>query len=307
MNNIIKNKKFFIAGCGGMLGEAFYKKFKKEYELKCTDIDVNENWISYLDFRDYEAYNNDVTAFKPDWLFHLGAYTDLEYCELNSKDTYKTNTESVKHAVQISNELSIPLLFISTAGIFDGKKDVYDESSIPNPIGHYAMSKYLGEKYVIENAKDYLICRAGWMMGGGPKKDKKFIQKIMSQLKSGKKELNIVNDKLGTPTYTHDFAANVKLLINKGERGLFNMVCSGLTSRLDVATELVRLLNIEDEIKIVKVNSNYFAKDYFADRPDCERLINKRLDDLKLNIMRDWSVTLEEYLNDYYSEYLTPQ
>ena len=122
----------------------------------------------------------------------------------------------------------------------------------------------------------------------------------------GIKELNIVNDKLGTPTYTHDFAANVKLLINKGERGLFNMVCSGLTSRLDVATELVRLLNIEDEITIVKVNSNYFAKEYFADRPDCERLINKRLDDLKLNIMRDWSVTLEEYLHDYYSEYLTP-
>ena len=61
------------------------------------------------------------------------------------------------------------------------------ESDIPNPIGHYAKSKYLGEKYVIENTKDYLICRAGWMMGGGPKKDKKFIQKIMKQLKVGKK------------------------------------------------------------------------------------------------------------------------
>jgi len=110
-----------------------------------------------------------------------------------------------------------------------------------------------GEKYIIDNAKDYLICRAGWMMGGRPKKDKKFIQKIMKQINAGKKEPHIVNDKLGTHTYTHDFVANVKLLIDNGERGLFNMVCEGLTSRLDVAYE----------IEIKEVDSNYFAKEYF--------------------------------------------
>ena len=300
----MKKNKIYIAGCGGMLGEAFYEKFKQGYDLKCTDIDVNEDWINYLDFRDYEAYRKDVTALKPDWLFHLGAYTDLEYCELHEKNTYDTNTESVKHAVHIANELSIPLLYISTAGIFDGKKDVYDESDIPNPIGHYAKSKYFGEKYVIENAKSYLICRAGWMMGGGPKKDKKFIQKIMKQIKDGKNELHIVNDKLGTPTYTHDFAANVKLLIEKGERGLFNMVCGGLTSRLGVAKELVKLLGLQDEIKIVEVDSNYFSKKYFAERPGCERLVNQRLNDLSLNIMRDWKIALEEYLLEYYSNYI---
>jgi len=267
--------------------------------LKCTDIDVNEEWLSNLDFRDYESYKKDVADFKPDWLFHLGAYTDLEYCELHVEDTYATNTESVEHAVHIANELSIPLLFISTAGIFDGKKGTYDETDQPNPIGHYAKSKYLGEKYVIENAKDYLICRAGWMMGGGLRKDKKFIQKIMKQIQSGKKELHIVNDKLGTPTYTHDFALNVKLLIEKGKRGLFNMVCGGLTSRFEVANKLVQLLNLQNEIKITEVNSDYFAKEYFAKRPDCERLINKRLDDLGLNIMRDWKVALGDYLNNY--------
>jgi dTDP-4-dehydrorhamnose reductase len=287
-----------------MLGEAFYKIFKNENDLKCTDIDINDNWLSFLDFRDYELYEKDVKDFKPDWLFHLGAYTDLEYCELHKKETYETNTESVKHAVHIAKELSIPMLYISTAGIFDGKKDVYDESGKPNPIGHYARSKFLGEQYVIENSRDYLICRAGWMMGGGPKKDKKFIQKIMKQLQSGKKELHIVNDKLGTPTYTHDFAANVKLLIEKEQRGLFNMVCGGLTSRLEVASELVQLLDQGGEIKIKEVDSNYFAKEYFAERPDCERLINKRLDDLGLNIMRDWMVALREYLRDYYPFYL---
>ena len=297
--------KIYIAGCGGMLGEAFYEKFKHDYNLKCTDIDVNEDWLSYLDFRDYKAYRKDVNDFKPDWLFHLGAYTDLEYCELHEEDTFVTNTEAVKHAVKIANGLNIPIMYISTAGIFDGKKAVYDESDKPNPIGHYGKSKYFGEKHIIVNSKDYLICRAGWMMGGGPKKDKKFIQKIMKQIQSGKKELHIVNDKLGTPTYTHDFAANVKLLIEEGERGLFNMVCGGLTSRFEVATELVKILGLKDEIKIKEVDSNYFSKEYFAVRPACERLINKRLDDLELNIMRDWRVALEEYLNDYYSNYLT--
>ena len=288
-----------------MLGEAFHEKFRQDYNLNCTDIDLNENWLTYLDFRDAEAYRKDVTAFKPNWLFHLGAYTDLEYCELHEDDTYETNTESVKYAVHIANDLSIPLLYISTAGIFDGKKNVYDESDVPNPIGHYAKSKYLGEKYVIENAKKYLICRAGWMMGGGPNKDKKFIQKIIKQIQSGKKNLQIVNDKLGTPTYTHDFASNVKLLIEKGHYGLFNMVCGGLTSRLEVATELVKLLELQDEIKITEVNSDFFAKEYFADRPDCERLVNKKLDDLGLNTMRDWKFALKEYLEDYYCNYLS--
>jgi dTDP-4-dehydrorhamnose reductase len=298
-----KMSKIYIAGCGGMLGEGFYEKFKNDFNLNCTDIDLNEKWLSYLDFRDAKSYKKDVTAFKPNWLFHLGAYTDLEYCELHEYQTYETNTESVKNAVHIANGLSIPLLYISTAGIFDGKKNIYHEMDVPNPIGHYAKSKYLGEKYVIEHSMDYIICRAGWMMGGGPNKDKKFIQKIIKQIESGNKELYIVNDKLGTPTYTHDFAENVKLLIGEGQRGLYNMVCQGLTSRLDVATELVKLLKLQNHIKIIEVESNYFSKEYFADRPDCERLINKRLNDLGFNIMRDWRIALKNYIDDYYLPY----
>ena len=160
--------RIYLAGSGGMLGEAFYKIFNKCNDLLCSDIDTNEEWIQYLDFRDQDAYRTSVFDYSPNWLFHIGAYTDLEYCELHSEDTYLTNTESVKYAVTIANELKIPILYISTAGIFDGNKASYDDSDTPNPLGHYANSKYLGEQYIINNAKDYLICRAGWMMGGGP-------------------------------------------------------------------------------------------------------------------------------------------
>ena len=80
-------KKIYMAGCGGMLGEEFYKIFSTKYKLKCTDIDLNERWLSYLDFRNYKKYYNDVNNFKADFLFHLGEYTDLEYCEKKKKKT----------------------------------------------------------------------------------------------------------------------------------------------------------------------------------------------------------------------------
>jgi len=297
-------KKIYAAGCGGMLGEAFYKVFSKTYELKCSDIDVNEDWLSFLDFRDFEAYKKDVTKFKPDYLFHIGAFTDLEFCEENIENTYITNTISVENAVFISNSLNIPLLYISTAGIFDGSKDSFDDWDEPSPMCHYARSKYAGELFVEKNSNKFLICRAGWMMGGGPKKDKKFINKIMSQIKEGKKEIFVVNDKLGTPTYTLDFAMNVKLLLEKELWGLYNMVCEGFTGRLEVTSELLNILGLEDEVKLTSVDSTYFKEEYFATRPDSERLINMKLNARKMNIMRDWKLCLQEYIKDYYEGYL---
>lgn len=297
-------KKVFMAGAGGMLGEAFYKIFKDEYEVKCTDKDVNAPWLSFLDFRDFAEYKRQVEEFKPDYLFHLGAYTDLEFCELNVDDTYATNTMSVENAVYLANKLDIPLLYISTAGIFDGKKDLYDDWDMPNPLGHYARSKYMGERYVIEHTNKYVVCRAGWMMGGGPGKDKKFISKLINQLVSGKRELFIVNDRDGTPTYTVDFAKNVKVLIETEFWGLYNLVCTGQTSRMEVTEELLSLLNLTDKVKVNEVNSDHFKETYFAQRPPCERLVNKKLDIRKLNVMRDWKVALKEYLQDYYADYL---
>ncbi len=293
-------KRVFIAGAGGMLGEAFYEKFKDDFELCCTDIDQNESWLSFLDFRDYNDYKKKVFDFKPDYLFHLGAFTDLEYCELNPEDTYRTNLLSVENAVLIANELNIPMLYISTAGIFGGEKDSYDDWDEARPMGVYARSKYYAERYVVENASRYLVCRAGWMMGGGPLKDKKFVNKIIKQINSGKNELFIVDDKDGTPTYTHDFADNVKILLEKEFWGLYNMVCNGQTSRIEVAVEILKIIGKTDEIKITPVNSEYFKKVYFAERPACERLVNKKLNLRDLNIMRDWRVSLQEYLSNYF-------
>jgi len=300
----MEGKKIYIAGCGGMLGEAFYKLFGPANTLRCTDKDVNAPWLSFLDFRDRTAYQRDVEEFRPDYLFHLGAHTSLEYCEQHPDDAYATNTLPVEDAVNLANRLDIPLLYISTAGIFDGDKDTYDDWDDPNPLGHYARSKYMGERYVVQHARRYVVCRAGWMMGAGPTKDKKFIQKLMAQIKDGKRELHIVDDKLGTPTYTHDFARNTRLLLQRELWGVYNMVCSGVTSRLEVARELVQLLGMERRMEIIPVKSTYFAEEYFAARPRSERLITSKLDLRQANVMRDWRTCLREYLDDYYREYL---
>jgi dTDP-4-dehydrorhamnose reductase len=299
-----ENRKIYIAGCGGMLGEAFHTVFGARNELRCTDIDVNEDWLSYLDFRDLDAYRADVLAFRPDYLFHLGAHTSLEYCEEEPEDAYRTNTLAVENAVHIANELGIPLLYISTAGIFDGAQETYDDWDEPNPLGHYARSKFMGEKFVAANCRQHLVCRAGWMMGAGPRKDKKFIQKLMKQLKEGRTELKVVDDKLGTPTYTRDFARNVELLLDRQLWGIYNMVCSGVTSRLEVAEYLVSALGIADRVKVTPVSSDYFAQEYFAARPASERLLTVKLDLRGLNTMRDWRVCLDEYLAEFYAGYL---
>jgi dTDP-4-dehydrorhamnose reductase len=292
--------RIFIAGGGGMLGEGMHRVLAQRHELSITDISLTSPWITPLDFRNFDEYLLQVREFKPDWLFHIGAHTSLEYCEENLDDAYFTNTLSVEFATRISNEMGIPIFYVSTAGIFDGLQDQYDDWDRPNPLGVYARSKFMGERYVVENASQYIICRAGWMMGGGREKDKKFINKIITQLDEGVDELNVVTDRDGTPTYTHDFARTVEVLADKRAFGLYNCVCSGLTSRFEVAQYLLRLMG-RDDVKINPVSSKYFEKQYFAARPVSECLISRRLSILGINTMRDWRVALKDCILEYYS------
>jgi dTDP-4-dehydrorhamnose reductase len=293
MNN---KRRILITGAGGMLGKAFYNVFKESDEVKATDIDLNEEWLTYLDVRDYEEYLKNAKKFMPDIIMHLAAFTDLEYCENNINETYRTNTMSVENAVAVAKEVGATLLYISTAGIFDGMQETYDDFDAPNPLSVYGRAKYMGERYVIENMDKYFVCRAGWMMGGGPTKDKKFINKIYQQIKAGKKELFVVDDKGGTPTYTYDFANTVKGLIEMKYYGVYNMVCGGSCSRYDVALEMLEILGLKEDIVLKKVESDFFKAEYFATRPASEKLINRKLDIRKLNKMGEWKESLRAYL-----------
>ena len=120
----------------------------------------------------------------------------------------------------------------------------------------------------------------------------------------GKKVLNVVDDKFGTPTYTHDFAKTVEELIRNKYYGLYNIVCQGQTSRLEVAAHIIKYLDLQDKVKINKVKSDYFSREYFAPRPNSEILINKKLELRGINLMGDWKQRLKEYLNEEFKSEL---
>ena len=167
---MITKKKIFISGAGGMLGHALYHGFKNDYDLLCIDKIKNEKWIKKFNFNN-KNYLKKVAKYKPHYLFHIGALTDLEYCEKNTFEADETNYKSVKVAVKICNKFNIPLIFISTAGIFDGKKIQYSEFDIPKPISVYAKTKHKAEKYIkkkLEKIFDY----STWLDDGW-RKDKR--------------------------------------------------------------------------------------------------------------------------------------
>ena len=281
-----------------MLGVAVYNEFlTNDNDILATDIDLNERWLEFGNVTDYKNIEKQIFEFNPDVIINLAAKTDLEWCELHKDETYKTNALGAESLGLIANILDIPYIFISSAGIFDGKKEYYTEFDISNPLNTYGLTKFSGEQFTLQTVKKHYVLRAGWMMGGGIK-DKKFISKIYKKILQGEKELFIVDDKFGTPTYTKDFAFNMyKIWEEKVPFGLYNMVCGGNANRYEVAKELVKLLKKEEEIKINRVASDYWDEEYFAIRPESEKLKNLKLISLGANYMRDWRICLKEYVN----------
>ena len=296
---ITSQTRILATGCGGMLGEAIYLHFRDICSFHATDIDLNDSWLSYLDVRDINEVRKKVLEIKPDYIFHLAALTDMEFCERNPLEAYKTNAHGTENAALICKEFNIPLVYITTAGTFDGKQKDYIDYEIPNPLSIYGKSKYAGEVIVKQFLKDFFIFRPSWMVGGGPKKDKKFVNKIIKQIKNGVAEIFVVDDKFGTPTYTYDFAKIINKVIDLNIHGVFNCACEGEASRYEVAEEILKIKKLQNKVELNRVSSSYFQNEYFAMRPQSEILINLRLKFLGISIPRDWRVCLEEYMNKY--------
>ncbi|HXR98103.1 MAG TPA: NAD(P)-dependent oxidoreductase [Terriglobales bacterium] len=291
----MNKKRVYIAGCGGMLGDAMYKHWNTTAEVLATDINVCEPWLQYCDVRDFHQTAKLVDSFKPDVIMNLAALTDLEQCEHEPENAWLTNALGAENLGLIAARHDVPYLYISTAGIFGGDAEIYTDFDRPEPRSVYARSKFYGEEFALRSVPRHFVLRAGWMMGGGPAKDKKFINKIYQQIKAGAGVLNVVDDKAGTPTYTVDFARNSERVIQSGLYGLYNQVCGGSGTRFEVACEFVKNLDLEDRVEIRSVDSSFFAQTYFAHRPSSERLVNTKLHARNLNGMRDWRVCLQEY------------
>jgi dTDP-4-dehydrorhamnose reductase len=292
--------RVLITGAGGMLGSAVFPAFSSAgHEVHATDLEPREVVglpMSRLDVRVYSEVVGTVERLRPDLVLHLAAETDLEVCEASPDHAYQTNTLGTHNVAVACQAGGIPIVYISTAGVFDGEKNSgpYDEFDLPRPINVYGSSKYEGELLVLRLVPRHFVIRAGWMVGGLDR-DHKFVAKVIEQIRTGATTIRAVTDKLGTPTYTQDFALNMLALIETPFYGRYHMACLGEGSRYDVAREIVDFYG-RDEIHVVPVTSEAFAAQYPAPRPRSEMMRNYMLELRGLNQMRPWREALREYL-----------
>ena len=288
--------KILVTGSAGMVGSAVKKVFKKD-SLILTDI-------KSLDVRDYKKAESYFKKNKIDAVLHLAALTDLEECESDVHNCYMTNYVGAMNIAFLSNKYNALMIYISTAGIFDGSLDTYDEESRPNPVNHYGMSKLFGEYAVSSACFRHYIIRAGWMMGGGINIDKKFINKIVKKILSGDKAIYALTDYFGSPTYTVDFVSTIKALLERmAYFGIYHAGGEGRTSRYEVAKEMFKVLGLTRKIKLVGVQGDYFKDEFPCKRSKGEVLDNFKIRSLGVSKMRDWKVGLGEYLR---KEFLPP-
>lgn len=298
--------RILATGTAGMLGSSLIPALVRAgHDVVATDIDLTNTtpWgdagptLDWLDVRDQAAVKAAFETVAPDLVLHLAAETSLEISDADPDHAYLTNTIATKYVALQCRRAGVPMTYISTAGVFDGTKEgaPYNEFDSPNPINTYGASKYEGEKIVASLLDEHYIIRAGWMVGGGAAKDHKFVSRILDQVREGRTTIHAVGDKLGTPTYTPDFARCFLNLVDSQIYGLYHMACEGEGSRYDVAARILEVLG-RDDIELVEVTSEFFRDEFPSERPRSEIMRNMALDLQGMNSMRPWPVALEEYL-----------
>lgn len=237
---------------------------------------------------------NQIMKFTADFIVHLAAETDHEYCDDNPAQCYLVNTIGTGNMTKLAESLGVPIIYLSTASIFDGKKlEPYQSFDQPNPINHYNISKYFGE-ILCSRYKRHIILRSGWMFGGGSNVDKKFVNKIINKLKSDN-PIKVADDCFGSPTYSVDIAKAIEIICSDDvfrHYGTYN--CSnegGGVSRYEFATEIVKILGVNREIIPCKIDD--LKEEFPCKRTNYEVLA----DDLS---MRPWQEALKEYIDAYY-------
>jgi dTDP-4-dehydrorhamnose reductase len=287
--------KLLVTGAAGMLGSALCPALNQRgHKVFATDLTPIDDEIECLDVRDYKQIEEIVNKIKPDMVLHLAAETDVDKCELEPEHAFLTNTIGTQNVALECQKRNIVMVYISTIGVFYGDQfEPYSEFDTPNPINIYGRSKLEGEKIVQNLLQKYYIVRAGWMVGGGPKRDKKFIGKIIKQIKE-KNVLKAVHDKIGSPTYTVDFSKCLTDLIETGYHGLYHCTNKGYCSRFDVAKKIVDFMGRPD-VTVEPVSSAYFPLPAARARSEMSR--NYKLELLGKDTMRNWEDALKEYID----------
>ncbi|TCV93535.1 dTDP-4-dehydrorhamnose reductase family protein [Biostraticola tofi] len=240
--------KILITGGSGMLGAYVTRACNiSRYNIVVADR-------SRLDLSHPSAIEHYIKEIQPQVILHFAAETDVDLCERDPRRAGIYNHLATEHIARASGACGAWLLYISSSNVFGAEgKTCYNELDIPLPTNYYGRSKLMGELAVRAHCPDnHLILRAGWMIGGGPEKDHKFVGKIVQQIKSGATELRAVNDRLGSITYAGQLSDFIIWATEHRQTGTLHFASCGTISRFDIARAIGDILDFKGNIHPVK-------------------------------------------------------
>jgi dTDP-4-dehydrorhamnose reductase len=282
-------RTILVIGAKGMLGRDLMGVL-----ISSLPNDEVIGWdIEEIDIQKEEDTVFKIEKLRPDIVIHIAAYTDVDGCESNEEKAFAVNAEGTKHVALTASRCQAKMVYLSTDYVFDGnKREPYLESDTPHPLSVYGRSKWEGEQYVQELVKDPLIVRTQWLFG---RYGKNFVTSILRQA-GEKRVLSIVNDQIGSPTYTVDLAKAISALIQFDASGIFHVANSDLCTWYTFGQAILKLSGM-DKVRVIPISSKELGRP--AIRPSYSVLNCQKLKKKTGVTLRPWSEALKEYLYTY--------
>ena len=235
--------KILITGITGQVG-TYLSRHLIEHELilsdrKSCDLINAESIKKYIDFH------------QPDMIINAAAYTNVELANIEFDLAYKINSDAVAVIARKANELNVPVIHFSTDYVFDGKKEIYYENDIPNPLNVYGKSKLKGEDNLINISNNFYIFRTSWVYSNI---GKNFLLTILNLAKK-EKAIDIVNDQFGVPTSALFLATNIKAILNNlpnNKNEIYHLVPDGSCSWHSFGLKLLSKIIPQYNFNLVK-------------------------------------------------------
>ena len=277
--------KLLVTGVRGQLGHDVVKECEKR-GITAIGVDIEE-----MDITDAAACEKVIKEAKVDAVIHCAAYTAVDAAEDNIELCRKINAEGTENIVKVCRELNIKMMYFSTDYVFNGKGDrpwkTDDERS---PLNVYGQTKYEGELAVENSLEKYFILRIAWVFGVN---GKNFI-KTMLRLGKEKGAVSVVNDQIGSPTYTADLAVLAVDMIQTDKYGTYHATNEGLCSWYEFACQIFNEANMD--VKVTPVSSDAFPAK--AKRPSNSRMDKSKLTENDFSPLPGWQDALKRYLKE---------
>lgn len=246
-----------------------------------------------MDITNKDRVNEVINSYKPDVIFHSAAYTNTNKAETDEESAYDLNVNGTKNIVKAAKEVNAKVIYISSDYVFDGTKDgMYTEEDQPNPSNVYGKTKFNGEEEVKKYDK-YFIVRTSWLFGAH---GKNFV-KTMLNLSLTKDQIDVVDDQVGSPTYTKDLAKLLVEMAYSNKYGIYHATNEGFCSWASFAEYIMELKN--KNCKINKVTTaEYNKNNESAPRPLNSKLSKQKLIDNNFYNLPDYKDALDRYFKE---------